>query len=503
MYADVEIKGICGISSYIRKMLISLQSTEIISSSYRHSSNIGVTKALKMYLIKNYKIVTIDYNNVAFDFRIGNKLLLTSISYSLYLSKISSDYDKDSSAICVFPGYDNKFINKNEDIIETVDNVLEYLYSLHSIDTQEIMKVQQNDKNEITKQSLNAIEKIINDEFLSGNTSTSVIIAMSVFSTLIEIANNLNFYLSTEISSHMIKASISKLSTLGMKIIFFSELSSIVEYSKSAEIINKYLNNYHNNNINNPLPSSVLGINENYHHGMYMESNSALSSIYRETGPFHAESSAISKVVSLFSTSYSKMLDRQSLWLKQRTNLRRIIHNDITSPHVVHFLTVASESTPGLRALQLTTYISNINLSVLGMGDTYNDYYDKVLNYQKHVNLNIKNNIYSNDDIIVLIDAYDVLLSPAARTLGIKLSLSKSPIVTCTEYGLHPIYSMGVLYRQGGDPDGYFPNNKFLAKYLNSGCIVGRAGQIKDMLNFAVQYGEYIRYLIIIFTYTI
>ena len=49
------------------------------------------------------------------------------------------------------------------------------------------------------------------------------------------------------------------------------------------------------------------------------------------------------------------------------------------------------------------------------MGQKYIDYTQKIEWYAKHVT---SNNSIANDDIILLIDAYDVIITPAIRRIG-------------------------------------------------------------------------------------
>ena len=139
-----------------------------------------------------------------------------------------------------------------------------------------------------------------------------------------------------------------------------------------------------------------------------------------------------------------------------------------------------------------------------------------IARYYDHI---INNNI-SDSSIIIMIDAYDVMLFPRIKTIGrvslllyIKyvliititfkvLSSSTTPIVFCSEYGVYPEIPSNYYYRQSSSSSS--SSSSSYQEYLNSGCIagiiitrlltlcimmilmtIGRAGQIKAMLQYA------------------
>jgi hypothetical protein len=67
------------------------------------------------------------------------------------------------------------------------------------------------------------------------------------------------------------------------------------------------------------------------------------------------------------------------------------------------------------------------------------------------------------------------------------LQRARTPIVFCTENGLYPEFASAVFY-----PNGYYPppdgveDPNFpealgsIPRFLNSGCIIGRAGQVSS-----------------------
>jgi hypothetical protein len=68
------------------------------------------------------------------------------------------------------------------------------------------------------------------------------------------------------------------------------------------------------------------------------------------------------------------------------------------------------------------------------------------------------------NDVLVIIDAYDVALTIAARLLGRLLFKSPTPIIFCGEIAAYPNYAYAYVYpSQRG-----FPN-----RFLNGGCYMG------------------------------
>ena len=115
------------------------------------------------------------------------------------------------------------------------------------------------------------------------------------------------------------------------------------------------------------------------------------------------------------------------------------------------------------------------------------------------------------EDIVVFMDAYDVLLFPSIRNIAKHFHLSSTPIVFCTEHGLYPEFSSNgrytrdSFYQRDYTNGGRFSNNSnsnsnsmvdyealveeyirehytrdvLDAKQLNSGCYLGRAKQVR------------------------
>lgn len=170
--------------------------------------------------------------------------------------------------------------------------------------------------------------------------------------------------------------------------------------------------------------------------------------------------------------SYTSVQGARDDWGRQRRRLAR----DSAGRHVVHYVTVASRDTAELRNLQLSAELAGLSLTVLGLGQPYGHHGDKVRIFEKHLSSSV-----GDDDVVVLMDAYDVLLFPAARTYGSVLSKAETPIVFCTEFGLYSDYSAAWFYRTGHTANS-LSGNQGTQRFLNSGCVLGRGEQMKAMV---------------------
>lgn len=74
-------------------------------------------------------------------------------------------------------------------------------------------------------------------------------------------------------------------------------------------------------------------------------------------------------------------------------------------------------------------------MQVIGLGTNFTDYSQKINGYFHYLQS------VDDDEIVVLIDAYDVLLLPRARQIGSVLSQSETPIMFCAESGIYPEFA--------------------------------------------------------------
>ncbi len=251
-------------------------------------------------------------------------------------------------------------------------------------------------------------------------------------------------------------------------------------------------------------------------------SYSALAGLYAVTGPLHASVSSYAKSIAY--ADYYTVHARRRRWHLQRERqlalhqLRREAQDGPAEqaarakatlaqlaqgrrpaqPFRTHYLTMASKVTDKLQNLLYTAQTSGLTLSVVGLDspdvdgadaqpERPFDYADKVVAYYTYLSDSLRSGAVSSDDVVVLLDAYDVLLFPDARRIGTHLyEHSATPIMFCAENGVYPEPSSQFLYphpphSQAGGGDGA-PLGR---RYLNSGCMAGRAGQVFRMVQAA------------------
>jgi hypothetical protein len=77
---------------------------------------------------------------------------------------------------------------------------------------------------------------------------------------------------------------------------------------------------------------------------------------------------------------------------------------------------------------------------VVGLGQPFTDYNIKVKAYYDYL---VENPIHeaNENDIVLLMDAYDVLVFPQIRKIDQIMMNSRTPIVFCSEAGIHLEFS--------------------------------------------------------------
>ena len=113
-----------------------------------------------------------------------------------------------------------------------------------------------------------------------------------------------------------------------------------------------------------------------------------------------------------------------------------------------HLYTVASENNTELQNLEFTAALAGVQLKVLGVGLQYTSWLQKLEWYAAAL-LDDDQNDVADDDLLVLMDAYDVLLTPMIRRLGVHLSRAATPLLACAEYGQYPEPEAAWLYPRG------------------------------------------------------
>ena len=111
----------------------------------------------------------------------------------------------------------------------------------------------------------------------------------------------------------------------------------------------------------------------------------------------------------------------------------------------VHYATYASNAThEGVQWLLKTASIAGVRVQVLGQGEAHIRNSKKVSAYHDFVS----SRGLSEEDVVVLVDGYDVLLfPPVRRLLSTMRSLTSKPIVLCADGGMYPELQSPHFYR--------------------------------------------------------
>jgi hypothetical protein len=95
-----------------------------------------------------------------------------------------------------------------------------------------------------------------------------------------------------------------------------------------------------------------------------------------------------------------------------------VLSRDRQGKHVVHFFTVASENQTELQNLLTSAKLSGVEVKVLGLGRKYHSYAQKIDWYHEEIVERSRGGAVADDDLVVLLDAYDVIFTPAVRRIG-------------------------------------------------------------------------------------
>jgi hypothetical protein len=160
----------------------------------------------------------------------------------------------------------------------------------------------------------------------------------------------------------------------------------------------------------------------------------------------------------------------------------------------MHYLTMASDDTAELRNLQLSARLAGVELEVLGMGEPFLHYDDKLIRYHSYLQ---QPDVVKDDDLVVLLDAYDVVLFPAIRRLHKRIAISPTPVLACAESGIYPEPYSPWMYHQGvwdggaytsvrNSPGHAFLGDRGMGRFLNSGCIAGRGENVRKLVSIII-----------------
>lgn len=132
----------------------------------------------------------------------------------------------------------------------------------------------------------------------------------------------------------------------------------------------------------------------------------------------------------------------------------------------LHICTMASDYTNQLKQLiDSCTYFGH-KLNIIGLNEPFS-FGKKLRDYKKFIDL------IPDQDIVMCIDAYDVLvLADEEQILNCFYSLN-TPVVFSAEINCHPYPHLAQ----------YYPESTSKFKYLNSGTFIGYAGALKHILS--------------------
>jgi hypothetical protein len=155
-----------------------------------------------------------------------------------------------------------------------------------------------------------------------------------------------------------------------------------------------------------------------------------------------------------------------------------------TGERKLYVVTMASNtSSTNLQYLRLSAEIAGVDLQVLISDSSEGkfSYRHKIHAYHKY----LSSSLLMEDDIVVFIDAYDVLVYPSILNSIIRLDNHQSlkPIIFCAEYGIYPELIGPVLI---------YPSTNDLSRprFLNSGCILGRVKELRFMTSYAYRMAD-------------
>lgn len=131
----------------------------------------------------------------------------------------------------------------------------------------------------------------------------------------------------------------------------------------------------------------------------------------------------------------------------------------------LHVITIATEANRHLERLQASATAHNIDLNILGLGERYEKHGKKISFVRQFLNA------LSENDIVLYVDAYDVIfLSDTEKILNQFLNF-KTQILFAAEYnfGFHPDYNpfkKHLTYLN-------YPKSNTLYRFLNAGTFIG------------------------------
>lgn len=141
------------------------------------------------------------------------------------------------------------------------------------------------------------------------------------------------------------------------------------------------------------------------------------------------------------------------------------IHSEEREPEL-HVCTVASEVTAQLKQLLTSAKKQKIKIDVLGLGLPYMGNGHKLIYVREYLKK------ISDDDIVLFVDGYDVLLLANKQTILKKFFKTGAPFVISAEQTCFPFRHLESKYPPSPTP----------FRYINTGSYIGYAWFIKQLL---------------------
>lgn len=130
-----------------------------------------------------------------------------------------------------------------------------------------------------------------------------------------------------------------------------------------------------------------------------------------------------------------------------------------------HVVTCASHPIPQLQQLLTSAHYNGIKVEVLGLGQPYQGNARKLRGYLQYLQT------APEKDIVMFVDAYDVLILADEKTILDRFHQLKVPFLISTDKYCYPLKELA----------DQFPTTSSLFRYLNSGGFIGYAGYLKEL----------------------
>ncbi len=153
----------------------------------------------------------------------------------------------------------------------------------------------------------------------------------------------------------------------------------------------------------------------------------------------------------------------------QKADLQRM--NAVYQPppqQRLHVYTVATQRTPGLDALAASCHRKGLGLHVLGLGNLWQGFGNKYLWTAEYLDLQR----LPDDDVMVFVDAYDVLALADEREILAKYDAAGARVVYTAEKVCYPDAALAERY----------PASPTAYHFLNSGGAFGRVADMRAMI---------------------